>query len=143
VGLHKSEVEGMEKKLDEITENFNVEQSKREISDTELLRVQKNVEKLCEGKEECYKVAMQFCNKLKSSFAKVGAFITKPNFIRGDPGGVIRWIKGEAEAFDEILSDREDFCNYIDARGAVSLLEKAGYEHVKAVTQPKFSVSSN
>jgi hypothetical protein len=107
------------------------------------LRVQKNVEELCEAKEECYNVAMQFCNKLKSSFAKVGAFFTKPNFIHGDPGGVIRWIKGEAEAFDEILSDREDFCTCIDARGAVSLLEKAGYEHVKAVTQPEFSVSSN
>jgi hypothetical protein len=32
VGLHRSKVEGLEKKLDEITENFNVEQTKREIS---------------------------------------------------------------------------------------------------------------
>jgi hypothetical protein len=39
VGLHRSEVEELEKKLDEITENFNVEQTKREISDTERLRV--------------------------------------------------------------------------------------------------------
>jgi hypothetical protein len=31
VGLHRSEVAGLEKKLDEVTENFNVEQSKREI----------------------------------------------------------------------------------------------------------------
>jgi hypothetical protein len=27
--------------------------------------------------------------------------------------------------------------------GAVSLLEKAGYEHVKVVIQPEFSVSAN
>jgi hypothetical protein len=33
VGLHRSEVQGLEKKLDEVTENFNVEQTKREISD--------------------------------------------------------------------------------------------------------------
>jgi hypothetical protein len=46
VGLHRSEVEGQEKKLDEITENFNVEPAKREIFDTEQLRVQKNVEEL-------------------------------------------------------------------------------------------------
>ena len=39
VGLHRSEVEGLEKKLDEVTENFNVEQSKREISETEWLMV--------------------------------------------------------------------------------------------------------
>jgi hypothetical protein len=55
--LHISEVEGLEKKLDEITENFNVEQAKREISNTEWLRVQKNVEELCKAKEECYNVA--------------------------------------------------------------------------------------
>jgi hypothetical protein len=39
--LHRSEVQGLEKKLDELTENFNVKQTKREISDTERLRVQK------------------------------------------------------------------------------------------------------
>jgi hypothetical protein len=71
----------LEKKLDEITENFNVKQSKREISDTEWLRVQKNVEELRQVKEECYNVAMQCCNMLKSSFAKVGTFSTEQDFI--------------------------------------------------------------
>jgi hypothetical protein len=52
VGLHRSEIEGLEKKLDEITENFNVEQTKREISDIERSRVQKNVEELRQAKEE-------------------------------------------------------------------------------------------
>ena len=46
VGLHRSEVQELEKKLDEVTENFNVEHKKHEISDTEWLRVQKNVEEL-------------------------------------------------------------------------------------------------
>jgi hypothetical protein len=66
----------LEKKLDEITEHFNVEQTKCEISDTEWLRVQKNVEELRQAKEECYNVAMKCCNKLKNSFAKVGTFST-------------------------------------------------------------------
>jgi hypothetical protein len=44
--LHKSEVMRLEKKLDEVTKNFNVEQLKREISDTKRSRVQKNVEEL-------------------------------------------------------------------------------------------------
>jgi septation ring formation regulator EzrA len=63
--LHKSEVMKLEKKLDEVSENFNVEQSKREISDTEWSRVQKNVEELHQAKEECYTVAMQCSDKLK------------------------------------------------------------------------------
>jgi len=143
VGLHRSEVQGLEKKLDELTKNFNVEQTKREISYTERIRVQKNVKELHEAKEECYNVTMDCCNKLKNSFAKVGAFSMEQNFICGDPDGVIRWISGEAEAFDEILSDRGDFCAFAGARGAVSLLEKAGCAHVKAVIQPDFSVSDN
>jgi hypothetical protein len=73
------------------------------------LRVQKNIEELRQAKEVCYNIAMKCCNKLKSSFAKIGVFSTEQNFIRGDPDGVIRWIEGEAEAFDEILSDRGDF----------------------------------
>jgi hypothetical protein len=143
VGLHRSEVEGLEKKLDEITENFNVEQTKREISNTERLRVQKNVEELHQAKEECYTVATECCNKLKNSFAKVGAFFIEQNFIRGDPDRVIRWISGEAEAFDEILSDIGDFCAFTGARGAISLLEKAGCEHAKVVIQLDFSASAS
>jgi myosin heavy subunit len=84
VDLHKSEVQELEKKLDEVTENFNVEQTKREISDMVRLRVQKNVEELREAKEKCYKVAMECCNNLKNSFAKVGASSSKQNFICGD-----------------------------------------------------------
>jgi hypothetical protein len=86
---------------------------------------------------------MECCKKLKNNFAKVGAFSTEQNFIRGDPDGVIRWIGGEAEAFDEILSDRGYFCACISNRGAVSLLENASCEHAKAVILPEFSVSVN
>jgi hypothetical protein len=136
VGLHRSKVQGLEKKLDEVTENFNVKQTKHEMSDTERLRVQKNVEELREAKEECYNVAMDCCNKLKNSFAKVGAFSTEQNFICGDPDGVIRWISGEHEAFDEILSGIVEFCAFTGARGALSLLEKVGCEQANAIIQP-------
>jgi hypothetical protein len=86
---------------------------------------------------------MECCSKLKNSFAKVGAFSLEQNFICGDPDRVIRWITGEAEAFDEIISDRGDFCAFAGARGAVSLLEKAGCEHAKVIIQPEFSVSAS
>jgi hypothetical protein len=50
--------------------------------------------------------------KLKTSFAKVDAYSSKENFIRGDPECVIDWISGEAKAFEEILSDRGDICAF-------------------------------
>jgi hypothetical protein len=39
------------------------------------------------------------------------------------------------KAFDEILSDRGDFCAFAGARGDTTILEKTGCEHVKAATQ--------
>jgi hypothetical protein len=72
---------------------------------------------------------------LKSSFAKVGAYSSEENFIRGDPEGVIDWISGEAEAFKEILSDRGDICAFTSARGIAAILEMASCDHVKAAAQ--------
>jgi hypothetical protein len=43
-------------------------------------------------------------------FAIVGAFSNDENFIRGDAEGAIRWIEGEIEAFDDVLTGQRDFC---------------------------------
>ena len=56
--------------------------------------------------------------------------------------GFIQWIGKEAEAFDEILGDRGDFCAFAGARGVATILEKAGCEHVKAVVQLEYIFSS-
>jgi hypothetical protein len=82
--------------------------------------------------------------KLKDSFAKVGAYSSEQKFIRGDPEGIIEWIGEETEAFEEILSDHGDFCAFVSARGVAAILEKTGYEHVKAATQTEivFSVDN-
>jgi dihydrofolate reductase len=79
--------------------------------------------------------------KLKTSFAKVGAYSAKENFIRGDPEGVVEWISGEAEAFEEILSDRGDICVFSGARGISAILEKARCDHVKAIAQAEATFS--
>jgi hypothetical protein len=68
--------------------------------------------------------------KIKIRFANVGAYSNEDNFIRGDPEGVIEWISNEAEAFDEILSDRGDVCAFSGARRVAAILEKTGCEHV-------------
>jgi hypothetical protein len=82
--------------------------------------------------------------KLKGSFAKVGAYSSEQKFIRGDPEGIIEWIGEEGEAFEEILSDRGDFCAFASARGVAAVLEKNGCEHVKAAAQAEtvFSIDN-
>ena len=71
--------------------------------------------------------------KIKVSFTNVGAYSNEDNFIRGDPEGVIEWISGEAEAFEEILSGRGDVCAFSGARVISAILEKAGCDHVKTL----------
>jgi hypothetical protein len=83
---------------------------------------------------ECFK-------KIKTTFANVGAYSSEDNFIRGDPEGVIEWISGEAEAFEEILSDRGDVCAFSGARGVAAILEKVGCEHVKTLAQAEAAFS--
>jgi hypothetical protein len=78
---------------------------------------------------------------LKNNFAKVGAYSSEENFIRGDPEGVIEWISGEAKAFEEILNDRGDICAFFGTRGVTTILEMAGYEHVKAAANAKAAFS--
>jgi hypothetical protein len=78
--------------------------------------------------------------KLKTSFAKVDAYYSEENFIRGDPKGVVEWISGEAEALEEILIDRGDICAFSGARGISAILEKAGCDHVIAQAEAAFSI---
>jgi hypothetical protein len=131
---HEAEVEGLKKKLAEMNEDFKVAKAKKEISEMETTRVQKNIEELRDSRGKCYEVSMYCAKRLKDSFAKVGAYSLEQKFIRGDPEGVIHWIGEEVEAFEEILSDRGDFCAFTGARGVVAVLEKTGCEHVKVVT---------
>jgi hypothetical protein len=79
--------------------------------------------------------------KIKASFANVGTYSNEDNFIQGDPEGDIEWISGEAEAFEEILSDRGDVYAFFSARGISAILEKAGCNYVKTLAQAEAAFS--
>jgi hypothetical protein len=132
---HRAEIENLKKKLAEQNQDFEVAKVKQEISEWTSARLQKNVDELRESKERYYEKSLDCAKKLKDSFAKVGAYSSERKFIRGDPEGIIEWIGEEAEAFDEILSDRGDFCAFASARGVAAILEKTGCDHVKAAAQ--------
>ena len=114
---HRAEIENLKKKLAEKNEDFEVAKAKQEISEWTSARLQKNIDELRESKERYYEKSLDCAKKLKDSFAKMGAYSSEQKFIRGNPEGIIEWIGEEAEAFDEILSDRGDFCAFAGARG--------------------------
>jgi hypothetical protein len=139
----KPKLRSFRKKLAEANENFEVAKVKQEISEWSNARLEKNVEELRESKERCFEKSLDCIRKLKTSFAKVGAYSSEEKFIRGDPEGVIDWIGEEVEAFEEILSYRGDICAFTGVRGIVAILENAGCDHVKSVAQTETVFSTN
>jgi hypothetical protein len=139
--LIKPKLKTFGKKLAEANENFAVAKASQEISEWSKTRLEKNVEELRESKERCFEKSLDCVKKLKTSFAKVGAYSSEENFIRGDPEGVIDWINREAKAFEDILSDHGDICAFFGARGIAAILEKAGCDHLKAAAQAEAAFS--
>jgi hypothetical protein len=137
----KAEIEDLRRHLAEAKENCALAQANQEIGEYWKNKLEKNVEELRESKERCFEKSLDCVKKLKTSFAKVCAYSAEENFIRGYPEGVVEWISGEAEAFEEILSDRGDVCAFSGAWGISAILEKAGCDHVKAIAQAEAAFS--
>jgi hypothetical protein len=112
IEAQKTEIEDLRRQLAEANEKCALAHANQEISEYWKNKLEKNVEELRESKEKCFEKSLDCVKKLKTSFSKVGAYSSKENFIRGDPEGVIEWICGEAEAFEEILNDHGDICAF-------------------------------
>jgi hypothetical protein len=137
----KTKNEDLRRQLAKAKEKCAVTQTNQEIGEYWKKYIEKNVEELRTSKERCFEKSLDCVKKIKASFAKVGAYSTEENFIRGDPEGVVEWISGEAETFEEILSDRGDVCAFSGARGILAILEEAGCDHIKTMAQTKAAFS--
>jgi hypothetical protein len=137
----KIEIEDLRRQLAEPKEKCALVEANRGISEYWKNHLEKNVEELRTSKERCFEKSLDCVKKIKTSFANVGAYSSEENFIRGDPEGVIEWISGEAEAFEEILSDRGDVCVFSGARGISAILEKAGCDHIKTMARGEAAFS--
>jgi hypothetical protein len=139
--VQKNEIEDLRKQLAEAKEKCAVAEANREASEYWKNYLEKIVEELRASKERCFEKSLGCMKKIKASFANVGAYSNEDNFIRGDPEGVIEWISKEAEAFEEILSDRRDVCAFSGARGVSAILEKEGCNRVKTLAQAEAAFS--
>jgi hypothetical protein len=137
----KSEIEDLRKQLAEAKLKCVVAEADRDASEYWKNYFEKTVAELRASKERCFEKYVECVKKIKTSFANVGAYSNEDNFIWGDLEGVIEWISSEAEASEEILSDRGDVCAFSGARGVAAVLEKAGCKHVKTLAQAKAALS--
>jgi hypothetical protein len=141
VETQNNEIEDLRKQLAEAKEKCVVAEANRDASEYWKNYLEKTVEELRASKETCFEKSLGCVKKIKTSFTNVGAYSNEDNFIWGDLEGVIEWISGEAEAFEEILSDRGDVCAFSGAREVSAILEKVGCNHVKTLAQAKAAFS--
>jgi hypothetical protein len=106
----KSEIEDLRRQLAEAKEKCVVAEANRDASEYWKNCLEKTVAELRASKERCIEKSVGCVKKMKTSFANVGVYSNEDNFIQGNPEVVIEWIRREAEAFEEILSDRGDVC---------------------------------
>jgi hypothetical protein len=139
--IQKIEIEDLRKQLAESKEKCGLTEANRDISEYWKNYLEKTVEELRASKERCFEKSLGCVEKIKASFANVGAYSNEDNFIRGDLEGVIEWISGDVEAFEEILSDRGDVCAFSGAREISAILEKVGCNHVKTLAQAEAAFS--
>jgi hypothetical protein len=141
--IQKNEIEDLRKQLAEAKEKCALTENNREISEYWKNYLEKTVEELRTSKERCYEKSLECVKKIKTSFANVGAYSTEENFIRGDPEGVIEWISGEADSFEEILSDRGDVCAFSGACGISAILENAGCNLIETMAPAEAAFSTD
>jgi hypothetical protein len=140
----KCDIEDLRKQLSEAKLKCAVAEAERDASDYWKNYWEKTTAELRATKERCFEKSIECVKNIKTSFANVSAYSSEDNFIRGDPESPIEWISNEAEAFEEILSNRGDVCAFSGARGVAAILEKAGCEHVKILghAETAFSVDN-
>jgi hypothetical protein len=120
--IQNNEIEDLRKQLAEAKEKCALVEANREASEYWKNYLEKIVEELRASKERCFEISLGCVEKIEASFANVGAYSNKDNFIRGDPEGVIEWIS-DREMAHEIMKKSEKDIH--DAREAVKKVEKA------------------
>jgi hypothetical protein len=141
VEAQRCEIEDLRKQLAEAKLKCAIAEADRDASDYWKNYWEKIVVELRSSKERCYEKSIACVQKIKTSFANIGAYSNEDNFVLGDPEGPIEWINGKAEAFEEVLNGRGDVCAFSCARGIAAILEKARCEHVKILAQAKVAFS--
>jgi hypothetical protein len=82
--IQKNEIEDLQKQLSEAKEKCALAEANREISEYWKNHLEKTVEELRSSKERCFEKSLGCMEKIKASFANVGAYSNDDNFIRGD-----------------------------------------------------------
>lgn len=90
--------------------------------------------------DHCFGAASRCCDYLKKIFSSTGATSGGISYASGDVGGALSWAKKELGELEGVINARGDYCAMIGSRGMAFMLEKAGCEHIKAVSRTDFSI---
>jgi Ribonuclease G/E len=83
--VQKNEIEDLRKQLAEAKEKCALAEANRDASEYWKNYLKKTVEELRASKERCFEKSLGCMEKIKASFANVGAYSNEDNFIRATP----------------------------------------------------------
>src|SRR6187455_1745316 len=83
--IQRNEIENLQKQLAEAKLKCVVAEAERDASDYWKNYCEKTVAELRASKERCFEKSVECVKNIKTRFAKVGAYSSEDNFIRGDP----------------------------------------------------------
>ena len=92
-------------------------------------------------RDKCFRFATQCIARLKGFFNSVGAISEEVNLFAEDIPAALGCVEKEADVLDEVITGHSDFCALVASRGTVAAFMKAGWNHVRAVNRPNFSLS--
>jgi Ribonuclease G/E len=82
--VQKNDIEDLRKQLAEAKEKCALAEANRDASEYWKNYLEKTVEELRASKERCFEKSLGCMEKIKASFANVGAYSNEDNFIRGE-----------------------------------------------------------
>jgi hypothetical protein len=86
----RCEIEDLRKQLAEAKLKCAIAEADRDASDYWKNYWEKTVVELRSSKERCYEKSVACVQKIKTSFANIGAYSNEDNFVPGDPEGPIK-----------------------------------------------------
>jgi hypothetical protein len=124
------------------SESFEHEKQKFNAKfETEVEKSSNLQKSLTELQNKCLEFSSRCVQRLRQIFNSVGASCEKFSPSTEDRPGAFEHIKGEVDAFDEIIAGHGDFCALVASRGTTVAFLKSGCTHGNIVNRPNFSLS--
>jgi chromosome segregation ATPase len=141
VKVHNADMAKMKKQDDSINELWTSLEAANENIANKDMENQKLLETLRQLWDNSFAVASRCCDILKKIFSSTGDTSRAASHTSGDTKEALSWIEKELGVVQSIIIACSDYCTMIGSRRMVSVLDKAGCDHVKIFREASSAIA--